>query len=130
MLGLKQLVIRSCYFSVFNSMTLIFFFFYKIDRNIIFEVVLTTISPLQFQILSTADMEAEFSWRRQLFYSTCLVKVTDVLLNEKHQGLSQLYRSAVVDGYQTDILGTLDEIARDCNSPGKNWRSQQKQISV
>ena len=67
-------------------------------------------------------MEAEFSWRRQLFYSTGLLKVKDVLLNEKHQGLSQLYRSAVFDGYQADVLQTLDEIARDCDSPGKNCR--------
>ena len=65
-------------------------------------------------------MEAEFSWRRQLLYSTGLLNVKDVLLNEKHQGLSQLYRSAVVDGYQEDVLRTLDEIARDCSSPGEN----------
>ena len=68
-------------------------------------------------------MEAEFCWRRQLFYSTGLLNVKDVLLNEKHQGLSQLYRSAVVDGYHEDVLRALDEIARDFNSPGKNYRS-------
>ena len=73
-------------------------------------------------------MEAEFSWRAQLFYNTGLLNVKDVLLKKKHQGLSQLYRSAVVDGHQDAILRTLDEIARDCNSPGKNYRSEERKV--
>ena len=53
-----------------------------------------------------------------MFYSIGQQMVQGVLLNEKPVGLSQLYLDAVVDGFQHQILETLDDIASTFNSPG------------
>ena len=69
------------------------------------------------------DMDAEFAWRKEIFYGIGQQKVRDILLKEKHQGMSQLYLGAAVDGYFEDVLKTLDDIASTCGSPGKHVNS-------
>jgi fucokinase len=72
---------------------------------------------------------------RQLFYLIGNRKMRDVLLNQKDDGLCTLYTSAVVDGFTSTLLDTLDSgpfpalllffrftsllaVAKECGHPG------------
>ena len=59
--------------------------------------------------MSYIDLETEFSWRKTQFYWVAEQIIHDSLLKQRHIGMLQLYKAAVVDGVAEQILTTLDK---------------------
>uniref|UniRef100_H3ATB4 L-fucose kinase n=1 Tax=Latimeria chalumnae TaxID=7897 RepID=H3ATB4_LATCH len=70
------------------------------------------------EILACLDQEAELEARRQLFFTRAQHRVRDVLLTRKDNGLLPLFRAAVNEGYELQIVTTLDQVATETMDPG------------
>ncbi|KAI0236301.1 L-fucose kinase [Lamellibrachia satsuma] len=70
------------------------------------------------EILSNVDLAAEFDWRRRLYFSVAKRQVRQTLMAHMDRGLTQLYVSAVTEGYAHAMLSVLDEVAVECQSAG------------
>ncbi|KAK3697445.1 hypothetical protein RRG08_031209 [Elysia crispata] len=69
-------------------------------------------------ILSNTDIEAEFEWRRNLFFKVGQEDLKHTLLNQGNKGFCSLHKSASVEGYTGLLLETLDKVASETVSPG------------
>ncbi|XP_061449988.1 L-fucose kinase isoform X2 [Rhineura floridana] len=64
------------------------------------------------------DQEAELASRRATFFLQAQSKTRRVLMEHSSCSLLPLIRSAVLEGYQEAMLGTLDQVASTASDPG------------
>eukprot|EP00058_Branchiostoma_floridae_P019145 XP_002604634.1 hypothetical protein BRAFLDRAFT_92868 [Branchiostoma floridae] len=75
------------------------------------------------EVLSCVDHSAEFKWRRDLFYSVGQHHVRKVLLSGRGGCLLPFFKSAAVEGYHRQVLGTLDQVVTRTATPGVTART-------
>ncbi|CAL1547211.1 unnamed protein product [Lymnaea stagnalis] len=70
------------------------------------------------EILDHVDVEAEFVWKRKLFFKIGEEHLRKTLETQGHQGFCSLHNSASVEGYTGSVLSMLDRVASETSSPG------------
>ncbi|XP_041455292.1 L-fucose kinase-like [Lytechinus variegatus] len=70
------------------------------------------------EIMTNIDLSSEFQWRREMFTDVGLIRVEDILMNSRNQGVLPFLKCAVIEGCAQQMLDTLDAIACKCNSAG------------
>ncbi|XP_074864421.1 L-fucose kinase [Carettochelys insculpta] len=70
------------------------------------------------ELLTCLDQEEDLASRRALFFQQAQGKLRRVLLEHQDCSLLPLIRSAVHEGYQEAVLGTLDQVAAVARDPG------------
>ncbi|XP_073233472.1 L-fucose kinase-like [Porites lutea] len=69
-------------------------------------------------ILSLLDLNAEFDWKRRLWFEIGKAQAETTLRDCKNDCLLPFFRSCVQEGFAKDILKVLDEVACSTSSPG------------
>ncbi|XP_069757073.1 L-fucose kinase isoform X3 [Narcine bancroftii] len=70
------------------------------------------------EILSCLDQHAELNWRQQLFLARAQHQVVSTLHARRDSSLCPLIRAAVCEGYEQQILHTLDTVAATSKDMG------------
>ncbi|CAH3175671.1 unnamed protein product [Porites lobata] len=69
-------------------------------------------------ILSLLDLNAEFDWKRRLWFEIGKAQAETTLRDCKNDCLLPFFRSCVQEGFAKDILKVLDQVACSTSSPG------------
>ncbi|CAH3175669.1 unnamed protein product, partial [Porites lobata] len=69
-------------------------------------------------ILSLLDLNAEFDWKRRLWFEIGKAQAESTLRDCKNDCLLPFFRSCVQEGFAKDILKVLDQVACSTSSPG------------
>lgn len=74
-------------------------------------------------IMSSIDMSAEFSWKKKLWFDIGKAEVENTLRSCRSNCILPFFKSCVREGFQTEILEVLDQVASSTSSPGVAARS-------
>lgn len=70
------------------------------------------------EIMALDDLPAEFEWTKKLWFQIGKAQVEDTLRNCRNECLLPFFRSCIHEGFEKDLLETLDHVASSTSSPG------------
>ena len=92
-------------------------FFLLVQRHLFFH----TNAVISFHVFHQSGccfLIAYFPPIRELFFRVVQYEIKDILLGGKDKGLTKMIKSAVVEGFHSALLHTLDQVADECNDAG------------
>ena len=66
------------------------------------------------EIMALDDLPAEFEWTKKLWFQIGKAQVEDTLRNCRNECLLPFFRSCIQEGFEKDLLETLDHGKLDC----------------